>query len=139
MHVGVPPGAVMAFFATDSIALVCCMVRAGAMVLGWVAGSASDGHDALLLVVADHFIWLDDRPTGPLPAVVPGENGHPTDRGALTVLAAQAKGSAEVQPSADRSLLRAPPVHDFAAHLNCITIVVQSSHAYPTTYNDNYV
>ena len=50
----------------------------------------------MLLVVDDHFIFLDDRPTGVLPVVTPGENGHPNDRGLLTVLAAAATDCAEV-------------------------------------------
>ena len=72
-------------------------IRAGLLYrIPAVSGSDSEGHDALLLVVDDHFIFLDDRPTGPLPTVIPGENGHPEDRGALTVLAAQARDCAEV-------------------------------------------
>ena len=47
-------------------------------------------RDGLLLVVDDHFLLLDDRPTGPLPTVTPGQGGHPDDRGSLTVLAEQA-------------------------------------------------
>lgn len=67
------------------------------LLLVTIAGAASEGQDALLLVVDDHFILLDDRPDGPLPTVQPGENGHPADRGALTVLAAQAQDAKEVR------------------------------------------
>jgi len=70
--------------------------------IGSLAGCASEGCDGLLLVVDDHFILLDDRPTGRLPTVIPGENGHPKDRGDLTVLAAQAMDCAEVCISMNR-------------------------------------
>ena len=59
--------------------------------------SKSEGQDALLLVVDDHFILLDDRPTGPLATVNPGEGGHPSDRGALAVLAQQASSAEELR------------------------------------------
>lgn len=78
-----------------SLASAHCVLHRAA----WMAGCASEGHDALLLVVDDHFILLDDRPDGPLPTVTPGENGHPEDRGALAVLAAQAEHAAEVCPT----------------------------------------
>lgn len=59
--------------------------------------SKAEGQDALLLVVDEHFILLDDRPTGPLPTVTPGEDGHPDDRGALTVLAEQASSAEDLR------------------------------------------
>lgn len=59
--------------------------------------SAKEGRDGFLIVVDDCFLFLDDRQGGMLPAVVPGQDGHPYDRGQLQALAGKAASTEELR------------------------------------------